>query len=208
MIEQLRKLEARYRQLEELLASPEVLSDKETCNKYAKELASLREPVGLFREHQRLSAEIAGLEVMLNQKHDSQFLDMAKKEVEELKAKKIQLEQQIESFLKGEDKDLGRDIILEIRPGTGGLEAGLFAGDLYRMYSKYAANKNWIIEPMAIHANEAGGYKEIIFSVHGKEAFKRLRFESGVHRVQRVPETESQGRIHTSTATVAVLPNI
>ena len=132
-------------------------------------------------------------------------MQLAKEEAQELTAKKNQLEQDLKKILTGEDKDAGRDCIVEIRQGTGGDEAGLFAADLYRMYSKYAASKSWVIEPMGSSNNEAGGIKEVVFSVKGKDAFRCFKFESGVHRVQRVPSTEAQGRIHTSTATVAVL---
>jgi len=122
-----------------------------------------------------------------------------------LVGKKASLEAQLKKMLTGEDKDLGRDVIVEIRQGTGGLEAGLFAGDLYRMYTQYAATKGWQVELMSSSESELGGLKEVVFSVKGKDAYKRLKFESGVHRVQRVPSTESQGRIHTSTATVAIM---
>jgi peptide chain release factor 1 len=132
-------------------------------------------------------------------------LELVKKELQVLKEKKADLEQQLKQILEGEDKDIGRDVILEIRQGTGGMEAGLFAANLYRMYTQYAANKGWGVENMSASPTELGGFKEIIFSVKGKDAYKRLKFESGVHRVQRVPATEAQGRIHTSTATVAVL---
>ncbi len=205
MFEQLEKIENRYQELEHLLASYGIISDKEQYNKYAKELSDLKEPVSLFREHKKLTKEIEELEIVLGEKHDQQFLELAKNELGDLKDKKVDLEQKLKDILAGEDKELGRDIIVEIRPGTGGLEASLFAADLYRMYTKYAARKNWVIEPMSVHANELGGFKEIIFSVKGKDAYKRLRFESGVHRVQRVPTTEAQGRIHTSTATVVIL---
>ncbi len=119
--------------------------------------------------------------------------------------RKLELEGRLQSILSGEDKDLGVDIIVEIRQGTGGNEAALFAADLYRMYTQYAANKGWSAELMSGSPTELGGFKEIVFSIKGKDAYKRLKFESGVHRVQRVPATEAQGRIHTSTATVAVL---
>ncbi|MDD5595045.1 MAG: peptide chain release factor 1, partial [Candidatus Omnitrophica bacterium] len=132
------------------------------------------------------------------------FLELASKELEELRIKKAELEEKLKRLLAGEDKDLGKDIIVEIRQGTGGDEAGLFAADLYRMYNKYAATKGWQVELMSASENESGGFKDVSFSVKGKDAFKRLKFESGVHRVQRVPVTEAQGRIHTSTATVAV----
>jgi peptide chain release factor 1 len=205
MLEQLQKIEARYQELEHLLASPEVLSNKEECNRLARELSELKEPVFLLREHKRVLKEIEGLGIVLKEKHDREFTELAKKELEDLEAKKSALEERLKIALAEEDKDAGRDIIVEIRQGTGGDEAGLFAADLYRMYAKYAARKNWAIDTMSGHENELGGFKEIIFGVKGKDAYRRLKFESGVHRVQRVPATEAQGRIHTSTATVAVL---
>jgi peptide chain release factor 1 len=205
MIEQLEKLEKRYEELEQLLGSYEAISDKEQYNRYAKELSDLKEPVALFREYKKIALEIADLELMLQEKHDKEWLELSQKELEELKNKKAGLENKLTTILKGEDKGANRDVIVEIRAGTGGLEAGLFAADLYRMYTKYASRKNWALEPMSGSTTELGGVKEAIFSVRGKEAYKRLKFESGVHRVQRVPTTEAGGRIHTSTATVAVL---
>jgi len=205
VIDQLRKIEARYEELEHLLASPEVHADQRLTSKYAKELSSLREKVAMFREFKQIEKEAAELEVVLKEKHDKEFLDLAKKELETLGEKKKDLEQKLKEALVEEDPYAGRDIIVEIRPGTGGDEAGLFAADLYRMYTKYAANKAWNVELMSSSSNESGGLKEVAFSVKGKDAYKRLKYESGVHRVQRVPETEAQGRIHTSTATVAVL---
>jgi peptide chain release factor 1 len=132
-------------------------------------------------------------------------VELAKGELQDLKAKLIDFDKKIKNALIVEDKDARKDIIVEIRQGTGGLEAALFAADLYRMYTRYAAQKGWTVEEMSAHPTEVGGFKEIIFSVQGKGAYPHLKFESGVHRVQRVPTTESQGRIHTSTATVAVL---
>jgi len=205
MIEQLKKQEGRYEELEHLLASPEVISDKEKCNKYAKELSDLKDSVSLFREHKKISKDIEDLVDVLKEKHDKEFIELAKKELQDLEARKVGLEGKLKVLLAGEDPDAGRDVMVEIRQGTGGDEAGLFAADLYRMYSRYAVNKGWAVEPMSSSSNEAGGLKEAIFSVKGKDAYKRLKFESGVHRVQRVPVTEAQGRIHTSTATVAVL---
>ncbi len=205
MQQQLEKLEERYQELEQLLGSYENISDKEQYNKYAKELSELRNPVSLFREYKRIVKELENLGSVLGEKHDKEFIELAKDELRDLEAQKSQLEQKLQVVLKGEDKDLGRDVIVEIRQGTGGDEAGLFAADLYRMYTMYAANKGWTVESMSGSTNELGGFKEVIFSVKGKDAYKRLKFESGVHRVQRVPTTESQGRIHTSTATVAVL---
>jgi len=205
MLKQLEKLDNRYQQLEHLLASPEVTSNKEQYNHYAKELSSIREAVYLFREYQRVCREIEDLEQVIKEKADRELLELAKDELRDLSNKKVNLEEKIKESLAGEDKDLGKDLIVEIRQGTGGREAGLFVADLYRMYMKYAIRRNWIAEEMSAHPTEVGGFKEIIFSVKGKDAYKRLKFESGVHRVQRVPETEAQGRIHTSTITVAVL---
>jgi peptide chain release factor 1 len=205
MFEQLQKLEIRYQELEQLLVSHDIITNKEQYNKYAKQLSDLKEPVYLFREYKKLIKEIEELDAVLKEKHDKEFIDLAKKELQELKAKKTNLEEGLKRILSGEGKEADRDIIMEIRQGTGGDEAGLFAADLYRMYTKYAAKKGWTTELMSSGTNEAGGIKEVIFSVRGKDAYRRLKFESGVHRVQRVPVTEAQGRIHTSTATVAVL---
>ncbi|MDD5692528.1 MAG: peptide chain release factor 1 [Candidatus Omnitrophica bacterium] len=205
MHEQLKKIEARYEELEQLLASHEQIADRQQYNKLAKELSDIKPAVSLFREYKGVLREIKELEAVLEQKHDKDFLELAQEESKELAARLSDLETRLKKLLTGEDKDAGRDAIVEIRQGTGGDEAGLFAADLYRMYTKYAAAKGWAIEAMSSSTNEAGGIKEIIFSVKGKDAFRRLKFESGVHRVQRVPTTEAQGRIHTSTATVAVL---
>ncbi len=205
MFEQLERIEKRYQELEQLLASYETVSDKEQYNKYAKELSDLKEQVSLSREYKKVIKEIKDLDTALGEKHDPEFLALAKVELEELKNKKLDLEQRLKNALIGEDEFVGKDVMAEIRQGTGGMEAGLFAADLYRMYTKYAARKGWSIETMALHQTELGGLKEVVFSVKGKDAYRRLRFESGVHRVQRVPTTEAQGRIHTSTATVAVL---
>lgn len=205
MIEQLQKLEARYQELENILASYESISDKDQYNKQAKELSDLKEPVSLFREYKRVIEEIKGLNSVVEEKHDKDFLDLAKKELIDLEARKAELEQKLKAALTGEDKDANRDVIIEIRQGTGGDEASLFVADLYRAYTKYAAQKGWTVELMSANTNDVGGFKEVVFSVRGKAAYKRLKFESGVHRVQRVPSTEAQGRIHTSTATVAAL---
>ena len=205
MQEHLQKLENRYVELEHLLATNEVLANKELCNRYARELAGLRGPVSAFREYQKAVREIEELSKVLTEKHDKEFLELAQKELTELQAKQAELTVRLAELLQGEDEDLGKDLIVEIRPGTGGLEASLFAGELYRMYTKYAVKKGWEVETMAAEDNELGGFKGIAFSVKGRDAYKRLKFESGVHRVQRVPVTEAQGRIHTSTATVVVL---
>ncbi len=159
----------------------------------------------MFRDYKKISKEIEELQALSNERHDKELIELAKHELQDLEVRKSKLEQALKQALVGEDKDIGRDVIVEIRQGTGGDEAGLFAADLYRMYTIYATNKGWTAEQMSGNANELGGLKEVVFSVKGRDAYKRLKFESGVHRVQRVPTTEAQGRIHTSTATVAVL---
>ncbi|MFH0762677.1 MAG: peptide chain release factor 1 [Candidatus Omnitrophota bacterium] len=205
MFEELEKLEPRYKELEGFLASYETIHDKQLYNKYAKELSNLREPLALLREYKRLCREIEETKAVLEDKGDKQMLELAETEARQLEEKKKTVQERLENLLKGEDKDAGRDCIVEIRPGTGGMEAGLFAASLYRMYTKYAARHDWGVETMSSSATELGGIKEVVFSVRGRDAYGRLKFESGVHRVQRVPATEAQGRIHTSTATVAVL---
>jgi peptide chain release factor 1 len=205
MFEQLEKLEKRYVELEELLGRQEVATDKASYNRYAKELSDLSPAVMLFRQHKNIARQAADLEHVFKEKHDKEFLELATAEAQILKNQLAELEQKLKVMLAGEDKDAGVGLIVEIRQGTGGDEAALFAADLYRMYSLYAAAKGWVLEPMSGSPKELGGFKEVVFSVSGKDAYKRLKFESGVHRVQRVPETEAQGRIHTSTATVAVL---
>jgi len=205
MLGQLQKLEKRYEELEQLLGEPEVAADQEKYSRYAKELSDLSQPVILFRQYKNISKQAEDLQHVFKEKHDKEFIELATAEVETLGKQKAGLEQKLKILLTGEDKDAGTDIIVEIRQGTGGREAALFAADLYRMYSQYAANKGWTIESMSASPTELGGFKEVVFSVKGRDAYKRLKFESGVHRVQRVPETEAQGRIHTSTATVAVL---
>lgn len=205
MLEQLEKIEARYQELEHLLASSGAISDREQCNRYAKELSDLKTPVALFREYKKLSKELEDLGSVLKEKHEKEWLELAEKESADLAEKKKALEEKLKNILAGEDKDAGKNMIVEIRPGTGGLEAASFAGDLYRMYSKYAARKGWVCESMSANPTELGGFKEVVFSLKGPDSYKRLKFESGVHRVQRVPTTEAQGRIHTSTASVVVL---
>lgn len=205
-LEKLEKLEKRYIEIEQLLGSQDAFTDMAQYGKLVKELSDLKGVVVLFREYKKVAKETEDLETELSSEtHDEEFLELIRKELRELVSKKADLEEKLKKTLSGEDKDLGRDVIVEIRQGTGGLEAGLFAGELYRMYTQYAANKGWKTELMSSNESELGGLKEVIFSVKGKDAYKRLKFESGVHRVQRVPSTESQGRVHTSTATVVIL---
>ncbi|PIQ87427.1 MAG: peptide chain release factor 1, partial [Candidatus Omnitrophica bacterium CG11_big_fil_rev_8_21_14_0_20_43_6] len=189
MYEQLEKTAARYQELEQLLGSQKQIADRKLYNKLAKELSDIRPVVSLYREYKNLLQETSDLEIVMSAKHDHDFMELAQAELKVLAEKKSALEQKLDKILAGENKDAGRDCIVEIRQGTGGDEAGLFAAVLYRMYSKYADNKGWVIEPMYSSVNEAGGIKEIVFSVKGKDSFRCLKFESGVHRVQRVPTT-------------------
>lgn len=208
MLEKLEKLEERYAELEYKLADIEVINDKAQYQKLAKELSDISDFVYKFRELKSVQKERADLNKMINEPHDSDFLELAKAEMGQLEDKEKKLEGDIGSLFKsqeGEGKDINRDVMIEIRAGTGGREAAIFASDLYRMYTKYAAKNNWKIELMSSNPTELGGFKEVVFSVRGKYVYGRLRYESGVHRVQRVPETEASGRIHTSAATVAVL---
>ena len=205
MTEELKKIEKRYEELECLLAEPEVVLDQSKYAKLAKELSDLASKVTVFREYKRLSEEITGLELVLKENHEKEFLELARKELEHLNKRKADLETQLKNILSEDSHDLNKDIIVEIRAATGGQEASIFAADLYRMYTKYALRRGWSTEVISSHSRELGGYKEVIFGVRGKDVYRMLRFESGVHRVQRVPTTEASGRIHTSTATVAVL---
>jgi peptide chain release factor 1 len=200
------ELQKRFDELEHLLAQPEIISDKAKYSVLAKELSSLRQPVQNFRKWKKTAEEIIQLEGVLTEKHDKEYLELAKAEIDVLKGTKAALEVKLENCFKQEDKDASKDVIIEIRAGTGGQEASLFAADLFRMYSRYADRSNWAVEVLSSHPSESKGFKEIIFSVRGLDVYKKLKFESGVHRVQRVPVTEASGRIHTSTATVAVLP--
>lgn len=200
------ELVKRQSEIEHLLADPQVISDQPRYLSLARELSSINEPVKDFRRLKRVNGEIAQMEKVLSEKHDAEFLELAQSEIETLKAEQGELEKKIEKFFQVEDKDASRDCLVEIRAGTGGLEASLFAADLLRMYTRFADRNNWKVEILSSHISESKGFKEIVFSVRGPEVYKKLKFESGVHRVQRVPATEASGRIHTSTATVAVLP--
>jgi len=206
MIKSLENKKKRSEELKALLSDEAVLKDRALCQKYAKELASLS---GILEKYDKYSAckkDISGLEAMLKEKHEPDFIELARHEINELEDKCKVLISDIEGMLIDDDPDAHRNIIMEIRAGTGGLEASLFAADLFRMYAKYAQSKGWKVDVMNTSVSEAGGIKEVIFSIEGDNVFKNMRYESGTHRVQRVPSTEAQGRIHTSAVTVAVLP--
>ena len=206
MFDKLEAIEKRYMELEGKLAEPALLEDKSLYQKLAKEFSDLEDMVKIYRRYKSFSQEAKELEALSKDKVvDSEFLALAGEEIPLLKGKLAQIEKELKEALRQEDKEEDKDLIIEIRAGTGGDEAGIFAADLFRMYNKYVLNRGWELGVMASHPTEVGGFKEVVFSVKGKGAYKRLKYESGVHRVQRVPATEASGRIHTSTATVAVM---
>lgn len=197
----------RYEKLQELLADPKVLANSSEYQGYAKELSGLTPIVNEYREYLKISKDLSGLDKVLGEKgHDKEFVVLVEEEKHKLEKALKSSRDRIEELVLEKESGSERDIILEIRAGTGGLEAGLFAADLLRMYSKYAAKKGWRVELIDSSTSEKGGYKEVICSVSGRGVYGRMKFESGTHRVQRVPETEASGRVHTSAATVAVMP--
>jgi len=204
-IEKLQKAETRYQELEVLLADPQVISDSNKYQSLAKEMAELAIIANTYRDYKRALEEKQGLEHLLKEKHDKDFEELAKLELVELCQREQNLEKTLEALLNPKKEEKDRNMIVEIRAGTGGAEAALFAGVLYRMYTKYAMQKGWRTDMMNCHETEAGGFKEVVFGISGKGAWQRLKWESGAHRVQRVPTTEASGRIHTSAATVVVL---
>ncbi len=203
--QKLESLTARYREIEELLCQPNVVSDAKRYTALTRERADLQDVVEAYARYQQVTEDLEGHKQALS---DPELRELAADEIPALEAEKERLEGSINVLLLPKDPNDERDTILEIRSGTGGEEAALFAADLFRMYSRYAESQGWKVEIMSLSEASAGGIKEIIASVSGNNVYSRLRFEGGVHRVQRIPATESQGRIHTSTATVAVLPEV
>ncbi len=208
MQEQLEKIEQRFDELTRLLSDPEVAQDYERMAEYAKERADLEEIVSTYHTYLRVSRELDGSRSLLGEETDPEMRELAEAEVASLSSQVASLEAQLQALLLPKDPRDSRDVIVEIRAGAGGDEAGLFAANLYRMYSRYAERQGWKTELLSSHSTGIGGFKEVISSIRGRGAYSRLKFESGVHRVQRVPSTEAAGRIHTSTATVAVLPQV
>jgi peptide chain release factor 1 len=206
LLEKYKSIDAEYTDLGAQLSDPGVLTNPSVVAGLSKRRLSLEPIVNLFEEYKKVVGELAEAEEMLSLETDPEILTMTEEEVTNLKAQKEELSKKIELELIPKDENDDKNVIFEIRAGAGGDESALFAAELFRMYSRFAERKNYKIEVIDAHENEIGGFKEIIFSVKGAEAYKHLKYESGVHRVQRVPETESGGRIHTSTVTVAVLP--
>lgn len=203
--EKLHKTSARYRELEGLLGDPAVIADQPQYQKFAKEFSGLGPLMEAFAQYEAIGEQIKESKKLLEEKQDREFEALILSEIEDLEASKKDAEKELDEIINPPlvDKDSG--VIIEIRAGTGGQEASLFAADLYRMYSRYAERVGWTAEVMSSHESDAGGFKEVVLSVSGKGAARHLKWESGVHRVQRVPTTEASGRIHTSAATVAVL---
>jgi peptide chain release factor 1 len=206
MLDRLEKIEQRYNELARQMATPEVASDLKQLQTLAQERASIKDIVTKYREYKKTSKSLEETKTMLKDEMDEEMTSLVKQEVESLESQLNQLLEELKFALLPKDANDEKDIIVEIRAGAGGDEAGLFAADLFRMYSRYAQAKHWAIDIINLNESGIGGLKEIIFAIKGKGAFSRLKYERGVHRVQRVPTTESSGRIHTSTATVAVLP--
>ncbi|GAB6420252.1 peptide chain release factor 1 [Bacillus luti] len=206
MLDRLQAVENRYEKLNELLSDPEVISDTNKLREYSKEQSDIQETVEVYREYKDVREQLKDAKAMLEDKLDAEMREMVKEEVSELEGQDKELSERLKILLVPKDPNDDKNVIVEVRGAAGGDEAALFAGDLYRMYSRYAEVQGWKTEIIEASYTELGGYKEIIFMINGKGAFAKLKFENGAHRVQRVPETESGGRIHTSTATVAVLP--
>ncbi len=206
MLDQLEKIEKRYQELAHQLATPEVASNLKQLQKLAQERASIESLVTKYREYKATAKALEETRTMLSGELDEDMKVLVKQEIESLNSKLDRILQELKLALLPKDANDERDIIIEIRAGAGGDEAALFAADLFRMYSRYAQGKGWNIDIISSNESGIGGFKEIIFEIKGKGAFSLLKYERGVHRVQRVPTTESSGRIHTSTTTVAVLP--
>ena len=206
MLDKLQALETKYEELNLQLSDASVLSDQELYQKLAIAHAELQDIVTVYREYKTVVQELEEARIMLEENEEPEFEEMLQEEISSLEEQEERLENQLQVLLLPKDPNDDKNVIVEIRAGTGGEEAALFAGTLFRMYSRYAETQRWDIEILSSNPTELGGFKEVIFMVEGKGAYSRLKFESGVHRVQRIPATESGGRIHTSTATVAVLP--
>lgn len=205
MFNKLKGVEKRFLELERLMSNPKTVQNQATYQRYVREHADLNQIVTLYRTYRHALNDLEETMELLSEE-DPEIKALARAEIEKLDLEKNNLETALKKLLMPKDKNDEKNVIIEIRAGIGGEEAGLFVSDLFRMYSRYAENKNWKVEIINHHATGVGGLKEIVVMIHGKGAYSRLKYESGTHRVQRVPETEAQGRVHTSAVTVAVLP--
>jgi peptide chain release factor 1 len=206
VFDRLQAVEDRYERLNELLSDPEIVNDSKKLREFSKEQSDIQETVMAYREYKEVKEQLTDAKAMLEEKLDAEMREMVKEEISELEPRIEELEARIKLLLIPKDPNDDKNVIMEIRGAAGGDEAALFAGDLYRMYSRFAETQGWKTEVIDASTTGVGGFKEIIFMINGNGAYSKLKFENGAHRVQRVPETESGGRIHTSTATVACLP--
>ena len=206
MLDKLQAIEDRYLDLEAKISDPDVIADQANWQKATKAHAKLEPVVTAYREYRDMCAARDEAEEIMRANEDEELVEMAKEELKELKPQIEAYEERLTILLLPSDPNDDKNVIVEIRDGAGGEEAALFAGVLFRMYLRYAETRGWKVEVMDSSPTELGGFKEVVFQINGDAVYSRMKFESGVHRVQRVPETESQGRVHTSTVTVAVLP--
>lgn len=208
LLEKLEKIKSRYDQINSQLSDPAYMNDYEKLKNLNKERSNLEELIEAYNKYTSVTKNIAGNEEIIETVKDKEIVELAEAELDELKEKKEKLEEEIKVLMLPKDPNDDKDVIMEIRAGTGGEEAALFAGDLFRMYTRYAEIRGWNYEIIDMNDTGLGGLKEVVFSISGDNVFGDLKFESGVHRVQRVPETEASGRVHTSAASVAVLPEV
>ena len=208
MFQKLQALEEKYEALSEMLGDAELIAAPAKYRKTAQAHAGLQEIITKFREYKSVSQEIAGTKRLLEEEQDEELLEMAHQEFQQLEEKKARCEEELKLLLLPKDPNDAKNAILEIRAGTGGDEATLFAQAMFRMYSRYAEGRGWAVEVLSVHHSSVGGFKEIVAMIQGENVYSQLKYESGVHRVQRVPETETQGRLHTSAVTVAVLAEV
>ena len=208
MFDKLQSAEARYEEISHKLGQPEIIENQEEYRNLMKEYSKMEELIQKYREYKKVSNDISEAKALLEDKLDSDFKSLVEDELKESQEKLEVLKKELQILLLPKDPNDEKNVIIEIRAGAGGEEAALFSSVLFRMYSKYAEKNNWKVEVMDKNETEIGGFKEIVFSIEGEGAYSKLKFESGVHRVQRIPTTEANGRIHTSTVTVAVLPEV
>ena len=206
MVEKLKLVENRFAELSELIIQPEIISDQKRYIQISKEYKDLKKIIDKGEVYKNLIANKSEAQEIISIEKDDEMIEMAKMQLEEVEAELPKIEEDLKVLLIPKDPDDSKNVVVEIRAGTGGDEASIFAGDLYRMYTKFSESKNWSVNLVDLNEGTSGGYKEIIFEVNGDDVYGNLKFEAGVHRVQRVPQTETQGRVHTSAATVIVLP--
>ena len=206
MVEKLKLVENRFAELSELIIQPDIISDQKRYIQISKEYKDLKKIIDKGEVYKNLIANKSEAQEIISIEKDDEMIEMAKMQLEEVEAKLPKTEEELKVLLIPKDPDDSKNVVVEIRAGTGGDEASIFAGDLYRMYTKFSESRNWSVNLVDLNEGTSGGYKEIIFEVNGEDVYGNLKFEAGVHRVQRVPQTETQGRVHTSAATVIVLP--